>query len=143
MPPEARRLLPRPTEGPSTHDRPVHGPAARWALLGLFALSAVSCGAGSPTDVQLQSATVTRADQRLIRIDVAACNSQPYEVHATESAVAVRVRITTSQPQGQAAAPSCSDGISLRLAQPIGSRVLIDLTTGHQVPLGPLPTASP
>lgn len=108
----------------------------------LLACSALTgCGVREPKVVEILSAVVTPASPTVVRVSVAACKGQPYEAHVSESAGEVVVRLTTTRQQG-AAAPSCSDLVSVQLHEPLGSRRLVDDSTNRPVSLDPAPTTA-
>lgn len=91
--------------------------------------------------VSFYSAKAVPGDPSGLKMAAEACQGQPYEVRTSESAMEVRVELIATAPSGESSA-ACADVVKVRLKQPLAARRLIDVTSGHEVPVGP-PRSSP
>lgn len=69
-----------------------------------------------------------------VRLAADACRRQPYSATVSESAKEVRIALSAAAPAGNTAA-ACSDLVTVSLKHPIGSRALVDASTGRRVPV--------
>ncbi len=74
-------------------------------------------------------------------MSVAACVDR-YAVETAQDTSEIRVRVT-AYPEGDAGG-SCGIGVLVQLREPLGTRKVIDASTGDSIqPQAPAPTASP
>lgn len=97
-----------------------------------IAVSAVVSGDAfyQRVDVPISSGMV-RPPGEVLDLTVNACNADE-DVVVTESDAEVRLRVIAAQET----LDDCADGVTVRLARPLGTRAVIDDTTGKAVPLG-------
>jgi hypothetical protein len=116
-----------------------------WFKLGagllLLASVVAGCQGAKTKPVSFYSATAVTGDPSGLKVAAEACQGQPYEVRTSESAKEVRVELIATAPSGESSA-ACADVVKVRLKQPLAARRLIDVTSGHEVPVG-LPRSSP
>src|SRR3954468_20189384 len=99
----------------------------------VFALMA--CATEAPvTPVTFHQGVSAETESMSVRLAADACRRQPYRASVSESAEEVRVALSAAAPAGSTAA-SCSDLVTVSLKHPIGSRALVDASTGRRVPV--------
>lgn len=107
----------------------------------LMGAAVAGCAGGVNTPVGFHRALVMSDDPAGLTVVADSCHSQPYEVRASESASEVRIELVASVSEGQVAA-ACSDLVEIRLKKPLGTRRLIDASSGRQVPIGSTPAGT-
>ena len=99
----------------------------------VFALTA--CTQKAPlTPVTFHQGVLAKTESTSVKLVADACRLQPYSVGVSESAEEVRVALSAAAPAGNTAA-SCSDLVTVTLKHPIGTRALVDASTGRVVPV--------
>ena len=64
---------------------------------------------------------------------VVTCQGDPEVAELVEGPAEVRVTVVSDVQRGQG--PGCADGVTVRLAEPLGDRALVDGSTGERVPV--------
>ncbi|HEX8970043.1 hypothetical protein [Oryzihumus sp.] len=107
----------------------------------LMGAAVAGCTGWVTTPVSFHRALVMPGDPAGLTVVADSCHSQPYGVRVAESASAVRIELAATVPDGQVAA-ACSDLVKVRLTRPLGTRRLIDASSGRQVPIGATPAGA-
>lgn len=114
------------------------GPLILWSsgVVLLFAITA--CGSADDNPVEMEGprgpreAAIVLAelddDERTLVISFDACDADNNDATVSESTDTVTVTVVTDDPPG---GPSCADGLRITLDEALGSRNLIDGSTGE------------
>lgn len=97
-------------------------------------MTLVGCDGSAP--VSIVAVTTSRTDPLALVVSAAACHRQPYTVVAKESSLQVHVGLTARRYHGQTEA-ACSDGVVVHLREPLGTRSVVDDSTGNLVTVQP------
>jgi hypothetical protein len=114
----------RQVEPPGRRLRPISMRAL--VLLTILPL-AVSCAADRVPVAVLYA----QEDGATLRISVDTCQGNPELLDVTQSASAVEVTVVSDDQPRQR--PACADHVNVQLDQPLGTRKLIDGSTGEPV----------
>lgn len=114
------------------------GRSAASIALGLAGLLLVS-GCADSGDARILRLEAS-ADSTILKMSVAACVDR-YAVETAQDTSEIRVRVT-AYPEGDAGG-SCGIGVLVQLREPLGTRKVIDASTGDSIqPQAPAPAAS-
>lgn len=102
--------------------------AVAWAMP-LAVLLLAGCGTDAPRVLAVYGVPESTA----LEVGVDTCNRNPV-VDAEETTEEVRLRVTADEPSGDGA-EDCRDSVRLTLEAPLGDRVVVDDSTGEQVPV--------
>ena len=80
-------------------------------------------------------------DSTRLELNVASCNENP-TAEAVESDTEVRVRVTSGRWLGRNA-DDCADGVVVTLNAPLGTRTVVDQSTGETVAVSPADQDTP
>lgn len=72
-------------------------------------------------------------DDTTVSVEVQSCNGEPEVVEAERTATEIRIEVVaTTYPEGD----DCQDSIEIDLDEPLGSRAVVDATTGERLASG-------
>lgn len=94
----------------------------------------VGCGGTAP--VSIIDVTTSDTDPLALLVSAAACHRQPYKAVTKESSLQVHISLTARQLYGQSEA-ACSDTVTVHLREPLGTRSVVDDSTGSVVTVQP------
>lgn len=86
------------------------------------------------THVTFHRGAATGPEATLVTLSADACRSQPYTSRTTESAGRVLIELRAFVPT-EGVVASCSDLVDVRLEHQLGTRTLVDASTGRRVPV--------
>lgn len=94
------------------------------------ALTLLLVGCGEPERVEARLLDYTLLDGTTFQVYVDACNANARLKDVQETPTEVRLLVTADAPGGD----DCADSVPVPLKAPLGSRAVVDASTGQPVP---------
>ena len=121
----------------------VRGRSERWGIFALIALLAVGLGGflfavnnGISWRGEFVIVAAELSEPNVLSLSVETCNDGPEIGEFEESDEAVKVSVISTQTLGGPGSGDCLDIVRLELAEPLGDRPVIDLTSGEELTVG-------
>ncbi len=99
-------------------------------VVGLLVLSLLVASCGGTAEARILNYGLT--DPTTLQVYVDACNADTVLEEVTETATEVRVLVRANRP-GWMGGSDCSDGVRVALQDQLGSRTVIDSSSGRAV----------
>lgn len=96
-----------------------------------LAAATVACLGPSRGPVSLSGMEVWQVDDTTLAVSVPSCNGDPEVAQVVETPAEVRIEIVTTVPRG--GGDDCLDSVQVHLDAPMGSRSLVDHTSGEEM----------